>query len=405
MKVRTRKRGKTWSYAFEAGRVDGKRRVIERGGYATQAEAYAAGTEAFTNWKHGDIGITSERITLERYLHVWVEHMRSTSRPRTIHYYEAVIRCWIVPYLGSAILQDLTPAMLDSWMQKLYQHGYAKGSLTDAKAVLRAALSYAVYPCQLIASNPVKYIQIPRNAPERCVERKIIQPETYRKLLEMWPAGTTMYLPVLILYQTGLRLGELLGLRWEDIDFERGTLTVNRQLNYKKDIAPLKTNASYRTIYLTPDCLMALQEAKELQEMNEDLLGDDYIVCEETPEHKMVWHSASYPSRGQRVHMVCVGPAGGPVVHGHVIRYLHHVGLNSHSFRHTQATTLAEAGVSPVAVAARLGHAATDTTLNLYTHNTDEQQRQIAAILAQKNADKNGNADKSQTKKAAAPEE
>ena len=75
-KVRVRKRGKTYSYAFEAGKSeDGKRKIIEHGGYDSQESAYDAGMEAFADWKHGNIGITSEKISVKEFLESWLENV------------------------------------------------------------------------------------------------------------------------------------------------------------------------------------------------------------------------------------------------------------------------------------------------------------------------------------------
>ena len=84
--VRTRKRGKTWSYAFEAGRTDdGRRKVVERGGFSSRDEAYEAGVKAFTDWKHGSIGITSERVTLKVFLENWLTNVCTTNvKPSTL---------------------------------------------------------------------------------------------------------------------------------------------------------------------------------------------------------------------------------------------------------------------------------------------------------------------------------
>ena len=79
--VRTRKRGKTYSYIFEAGKTpEGKRKVIEKGGFASKDEAYQAGTEAFISYQHGNIGITSEKITVEKYLDLYCTYHRSKIR-------------------------------------------------------------------------------------------------------------------------------------------------------------------------------------------------------------------------------------------------------------------------------------------------------------------------------------
>ena len=81
--IRTRKRGKTYSYSFDAGRnpMTGKRKAIEKGGFATEQEAYDAGAAAYADWKSGNIGITSERITLRDYLAVWLENVMRPMYP------------------------------------------------------------------------------------------------------------------------------------------------------------------------------------------------------------------------------------------------------------------------------------------------------------------------------------
>ena len=74
-KVRTRKRGKTWSYIFEAEQVNGKRKVLEKGGFATESAAYNDGVEAYIDFMHGNIGITSESITLKDFMTNWLENV------------------------------------------------------------------------------------------------------------------------------------------------------------------------------------------------------------------------------------------------------------------------------------------------------------------------------------------
>ena len=74
--VRTRKRGKTFSYIFEAGKkADGKRKVVEKGGFATKKQAYDAGVAAYNDWKHGNIGITSENISVRDFMQNWFENV------------------------------------------------------------------------------------------------------------------------------------------------------------------------------------------------------------------------------------------------------------------------------------------------------------------------------------------
>ena len=113
--VRVRKRGKTFSYIFEAGKVDGKRKVVEKGGYPTKAAAYKAGVEAYNDFIHGNIGITSESITLKDFMTNWLDKVVvSNVKPTSIQTYQSHFKKHIIPHLGDVKVQDLTPAMLDS---------------------------------------------------------------------------------------------------------------------------------------------------------------------------------------------------------------------------------------------------------------------------------------------------
>ena len=85
-RIRTKKRGKTWSYAFEAGKTpEGKRRTIERGGFPSESEAYDAGVTAYTDFKHGNIGITSEHLTLGDYLELLLQVIAGTVSTGTVY--------------------------------------------------------------------------------------------------------------------------------------------------------------------------------------------------------------------------------------------------------------------------------------------------------------------------------
>ena len=107
--VRTRKRGKTFSYIFEAGKVNGRRKVVEKGGYSTKSEAYKAGTLAYADWLHGNIGITSESVTLKDFMTKWLDTVvASNVKPSTMQAYQSYLKNRIVPYLGEVKVQELT---------------------------------------------------------------------------------------------------------------------------------------------------------------------------------------------------------------------------------------------------------------------------------------------------------
>lgn len=119
-------------------------------------------------------------------------------------------------------------------------------------AVFEHALKYAVYPAQLISSNPAAFIKVPRSAPRNVVKRHIITPKQFAALLEKYPFGTAEYIPLLLLYHTGMRIGEVLGLLWQDVDFSGKQIIVRRQLRYLSKrgyfLTTLKTETSKRYI-------------------------------------------------------------------------------------------------------------------------------------------------------------
>ena len=170
--VRTRKRGRTYSYIFEAGQVNGKRKTVEKSGFRTKEDAYNAGVDAYTDFKHGNIGIVSDHITLKAYMDNWLQGVASVNvRESSLAQYQKITKYHVTPLIGDIDIQDLTPAILDRWMQQLTRKGLAQKSLKLILAILRQALNYAVYPSNLIQSNPALYIKVPRTAPRDLVKR------------------------------------------------------------------------------------------------------------------------------------------------------------------------------------------------------------------------------------------
>ena len=381
-KVRVRKRGKTYSYIFEAGRINGKRKVIEKGGFPSSDTAYTAGVEAYTDWKHGNIGITSERITLSDFAELWFSRKEKDIRDSSYENYGSIIKTKITAFLGSYILQDLTPAIVESWVQQLYTRGYSKNHIRQCRMLLKAILDYAVHPCGLIPSNPCVYVKIPKNAPTGVVPRVVVPMSRYRELMSRYPRGHYIRIAIVLLYQTGMRMGEVLGLTWEDIDFKSQSLTIDKQRintsrgpSYKR-LAATKTEKSRRKIFMSAELISELQ-AEQIRQQNFPIINvidsDGYIYTH---------------SKGLRlvtdmtpVHLVCLSRKGTPLNTTQLSRCLRKEGLNSHSFRHTQATRLAKAHVPPVTAARRLGHANASITLDLYTHDTDDMQKNAREAL------------------------
>lgn len=382
--VRVRKRGKTFSYIFEAGKVDGKRKVVEKGGFPTKAAAYKAGVEAYNDFLHGNIGITSEAVTLKDFMTNWLDNVVALNvKLSSMQNYRAYLKNQIVPHLGETKVQELTPALLDKWIRDIQQAGLSYNTISAVHAFLHNALNYAVYPAQLINSNPAAYIKVPKNAPRNVIKRHIIMPERFNALLEKYPFGTPLYIPLLLLYHTGMRLGEVLGLCWSDVDFASKKITLRRQIRYISRrgffFTTLKTESSKRYILVNVFLLGELRHWQERQAENEKRLGDSYVYIYHEINGHIQRQSKCLPAPdGEKVPLICTHSDGRLITPNIAAVALKKEGLNAHSFRHTHATQLIEVGTTPKAVACRLGHADARITQNLYTHNTLKLQEEAA---------------------------
>lgn len=384
--VRIRKRGKTFSYIFEAGKVDGKRKVIEKGGYQTKSAAYKAGVAAYSDFLHGNIGITSESITLKDFMTHWLNNVVALNvKPNSMQIYQSYLNVRILPYLGSEPVQSLTPAMLDKWIRNLHQEGLSRNTLISIRIFLHSALSYAVYPSQLISSNPADYIKIPRNAPKTVIKRTIITPEQFNALIAKYPFGSPCYIPFLLLYHTGMRLGEVLGLTWHDIDFNAKRINLNQQIVYLKRrgyfFSPLKTESSKRYILIDDYLIGELRRWQAQQADFERQQGDTYIYNYREEDGHIIRQSKCLPCTLDKAALVCTRDDGHLVIKAVVVNALRREQLNAHSFRHTHATMLIESGANAKGVAGRLGHANIQITQNLYSHNTFKLQQDTLAIF------------------------
>ncbi len=377
--VRTRKRGKTYSYIFEAGKKEnGHRKVIEKGGYASKKEAYNAGVEAFNNFKHGNIGIISEKVSIEEFLNNWMNNVVKVNvKINSFINYMSILKTRVYPYIGDIAVQELTPIHVDTLMRTLLEKGYSYRSIVGARALLFSALSYAVYPAELISSNPIQYTKVPKSAPKNIIKRKIITKEDLKKI----HSDSPYYIPCMILYHTGMRVSEVLGLRWRDI--HNGVIHVTHQLKKAPQqirFTTLKTESSYRNIPIDKELINILKEHHKKQDTYK--LKDSYIV-QYFDEEGYVCQASKVLVTDKNVinDFVCTRKNGKLVMYAPLNFYLNKLGLNAHSFRHTHTTMLVEAGAPLKGISNRLGHKKIAITQDIYTHVTDKMKNDTLSVF------------------------
>ena len=303
-------------------------------------------------------------MTFGEWMDFWYQtYCKNTLKEYTQETYEQRIYKQIIPKIGHHTLNKVTTGTLE----KFYAHLKADGRLTRreqfgpglANSVIRsihahcrAALDKAVAE-KLIHQNPAIGCKLP---PKKSAEVKILTPEAMQKLL--YQAQIEGFYEMFMLdLATGLRRGEVLGLQWKDIDFERGTLSVTKQVRYVKGelkIAPPKTKASNRSIILPPPILEMLAEYKKT--VDSIWLFPSPVKKEDVPRE---------PSSCRKALARILKRAG-----------CEHVPF--HAMRHTFASNAFHYGMDVKTLASTIGHESVETTLNVYAHSSEQMKRDAA---------------------------
>ncbi len=396
-KIRTRKRGKSYSYIFEAGKKpDGKRNVIEKGGFDTEEKAYNAGIEALNAYLHGNIAISSDRLLFTNYMEQWFSNVHKSSvAPHVYDMQVGYYKTRIVPAFQGVYLQDIKPSHIDKWLRWLLKEGLAKNSIIGYRNLLHQAFNYAIYPAELISSNPVSLVRIPNNAATNTVERKLITPEMYKEIINDERIKPVVKLVITIAYHTGMRIAEILGLTWENINLYKGSIKIAYQVvRYKGQryfTQKLKKPSSYRTIYIDKELVNSLTtwHAKQLRQANITRVVN-YVTSIPGP---ICMQSQKYlVKEATPLHFVCLNNNGKLVSYSTIAEKLRKYNLNTHSFRHTHATMLVESGAPLKGITDRLGHKNISVTQDIYTHASKAIQQNtrdsFQRILSKNNADK-----------------
>jgi integrase len=295
------------------------------------------------------VPVISNNQSVSIYLSHWLESIKSSVRPRTYDSYDLNVRR-LQPLIGRTRLNSLSPAIVE----RAYGEGLSKRSVVHAHTVLHNALKKAVQ-WGLLGRNPTEAVSVPR---AEQTEMKTLNEEQVRALFEVTAADRLHALYVL-LATTGLRLGEATGLRWQDVDMAKGTVTVRRALQRQRGAGLVfvepKTKTSRRNVYLANGAVEALSGHRKRQLVERLLTGADW----------------------KGLDLVFCRTDGGPLEPSGVPQRLHTILKNAglpdlrvHDLRHTAATLQLEKGTHPKIVQEMLGHSSIALTLDVYSHVT-----------------------------------
>lgn len=300
---------------------NGKRRYF----YGKKRQDVYEKMRAALQEKQRGILVDASQQTVEQYLCYWLEHSaKDRIRPRTYERYEQYLRLHIVPVLGKVRLQALSPQQIQTWKSKKLKEGLSPTTVSAMHMVLHKALSDAV-KLELVARNVSEMVSPPRR---RRQEMRVLTADQARQLLNAAAGHTNEALFVLAL-ATGMRLGELLGLKWQDISFREGVLRVRRTLSRIPTVlgdgagslveAEPKTKQSRRSIVLSGFAIEALQKQKQIQEEWKQSAGNaweehDYVFC--TPLGRYV-----HPNTLRQQFIALLKKAGLPAIRFHDLRH------------------------------------------------------------------------------------
>jgi len=371
MKGAVRKRGTSWSYYFDLGVVDGKRKKKEKGGFRTKREADTALRNAMKEYENAGAIVMESNITVSDYFDYWYkEYVLINCKYNTQQAYRIVIDKHIKPALGVYKLKSISPSKLQEFFNLKYRNGYTKSSLSNFYGVLSGAFKMAVFPYKLIKESPVSYVKLPKynTLPKKQDDLKIITVSKFKQIIDRFPAGSSFYIPLQIGFNTGMRAAEVCGLTWDCVDLDMRTITVEKILIYKDKewiFGTPKTASSNRTIYIGPTLYNILHKHKLKQKENRLKYGRHYtisnFVCTKENGQLVTMDSLKYLSR--------------------IINYELGIRYNFHSLRHSHATMLLEAGANIKDIQNRLGHSNLSTTMDTYSHVTQKMKKDSVDIF------------------------
>ncbi|NFN05141.1 site-specific integrase [Clostridium botulinum] len=362
-----------WKATVSLGYENGKQLKTRKQGFKTKKEAEKWVTEALSKKNKGYIAATESNISLKDYINKWFNDYKSKHIGiNTRTNYKSRIDTHIIPKLGSYKLNKITNAIIQDFYNSLIGEGLKPSSVKKIMEILNGVFKYA-QKSKLIYTIPTDIEKQPMNKPKiEFWNKKEI--DFYLNEIK----NTYLYTPILIEIFTGLRVGELCGLRWGNINLDNGYLTVKNQVIYDRESKVLvfseilKTHTSYREISLPNILIDHLKAIKGDSDSNNFvILSREGLMC--NPRNLSMNFTKSISKYRKPIEEISQKVAKN--------NYMQLKQITFHGLRHTHATLLILNGENIKVVSDRLGHKDIATTLNTYTHIMEDMKNNTANLL------------------------
>ncbi|MGB9780602.1 tyrosine-type recombinase/integrase [Caldanaerobacter sp.] len=335
----------------------------------------------------GNTFIEPSRLTFKAFVEKWLkEYAEDNLAPKTLHRYKEMLEKRIIPALGHLKLNKIKPVHILEFLNMLKEDGARldgkEGGLSPQTIKHHYRLIHAIFEdavkWQLISSNPASNIEPPK-VPKK--EAGYYNEEEVKKLIKALENEKLKYkVAVMVTLAAGLRIGELMGLKWEHVDFENNTIKIEQANQYLPGEGTFtkdpKTETSKRLIAMPKEIMDLLREYKKEQNIERLKKGSMWI---DTGYVFTQWN-------GQPMYPYTFTKWFPKFLEKHGLRR-----ITFHQLRHTSATLLINAGENVRTVSARLGHSNASTTMNIYAHALKSADRNAADKIANYLFEKNKN--------------
>lgn len=356
----------TWEFIFDAGRrPDGSRIQIRRRGFKGRREALKEMARLRTEIEDGNY-IDPSKIRILDFMKEWFNERKANVEQETFERDYGLFRNHISKELGNLVIQKISPIMMQKLINKLSEN-LSPSTVRIIYSLLNQVFLRAV-TFKIIKNNPIIGVTLPKSKKQQVNvwDEKTIK--TFIDKAKNLKIGHRYYRGFVVALLTGMRRGEILGLRWSDVDLENGYIYVRQIVSSQstriKDRT--KTESGTRIIAIPKFLVEILNDQKVLIDSEKSRLGKDYndmdlVIC--TPKG-----TAICPKNFYRTFKEVCKRLDLPV-----IRF--------HDLRHSHATMLISQNVNPKIISERLGHSDIGVTLNIYSHVLPSMQKEVANTI------------------------
>lgn len=314
--------------------------------------------------EHSDIE-QATNMMVDAWFEYWIDVKKKTVRPNTVRNYTERYNKNIQKIIGRKILTEVKPIHCQKIFTDMAEEGYKTSTIYQTRIALFNMLEFAKEN-EVILSNPCKK-SVKSDMGKPSQKKEALTIDVQKKFIE-YAKGQSYENQFRFILQTGLRTGELVGLKWEDIDFSKKAIRIQRSMEYRYSVGEWrigepKSKAGYRTIPLTDETIRILTEQKEknknIKKIQEEWYEFIFLSRKGEPVKNSAYDTALFK--------ICDKAK--------INRFSMHV------LRHTFATRCIEGGMMPKTLQKILGHSNIGITMNLYVHITeDEKQKEIDKV-------------------------